>query len=145
MVDLINIFQTQYPNNRKYFFFVYLHETLTITDNLLGHRENLNKFKISRNHIDHTDLLSNPSNSYSLLFYNHIIHLFLLVNILLLKYLIKYLEKKNGNVYEEIASGFCSGKSWIQLLHIFPLGNENDAFLLLLKTNRTIYKSFIFS
>lgn len=63
MVDLINIFQTQYPNNRKYFFFVYLHETLTITDNLLGHRENLNKFKISRNHIDHTDLLSNPSNS----------------------------------------------------------------------------------
>lgn len=62
MVDLISIFQTQNPNNRKYFFFVYFHETLTITDNLLGHQENLNKFKISRNHVDHTDLLSNPSN-----------------------------------------------------------------------------------
>ena len=27
----------------------------------------------------------------------------------------------------------------------FSLGNENDAFLLLLKANRTIYKSFILS
>lgn len=75
------------------------------------------------------------------MFYIHVTPLFILVNILLLKYLIENLEKKNGNAYEEIASGCCSGKSRIKLLHTFPLENKNNAFLLLLKTNRIIYKS----
>jgi hypothetical protein len=60
------------------------------------------------------------------------------VNILLLKYLIEDLERTDGNVYEETTSGFCSGKSRIKLLHIFPPGNKNNAFLFLLKTNRAV-------
>lgn len=66
------------------------------------------------------------------------------MNILLLKYLIEDLEKKNGNVYEEIVFGFCSGKSRIKSLYIFFLGNKNNVFLFLFKINSIIYKFFIF-
>lgn len=69
------------------------------------------------------------------------------MNILLLKYLIEDLEKKNGNAYEEIASGCCLGKSRIKLLHIFPLGNKNNTFLLfyLKQTERFTNLSFSFN
>lgn len=52
------------------------------------------------------------------------------------------LEEKNGNVYEEIASGVYSGKGRIKSLHIFSPGNKSNTFLFLFKTNRTSYRSF---
>lgn len=43
MVDLIHISQTQYLDNKEYFFFVYPHVTLT-TGYSLGHQGNLKIF-----------------------------------------------------------------------------------------------------
>ena len=45
MVDLISVFQTQYPNNTEYCFFVYSHGTLKTTDYILDHQGNFSKFR----------------------------------------------------------------------------------------------------
>ena len=45
-LDLIDIFRRLHPKNPKYTFFSSVHGTFSMTDNILGHKSNLNKFSI---------------------------------------------------------------------------------------------------
>jgi exonuclease III len=48
-MDLADVYRTFYPNSTQYTFFSAAHGTLTKIDNILGHKDSLNKYnKIER-------------------------------------------------------------------------------------------------